>query len=115
MDFTNKADIPFKIHTNINEEPFLIQNRNFKLKITVKAPNLHQLVVIKATDLEDRDTVLLSGLKEISLIPKSNCDDDSDYLKVTVTSKPGECLKYFTCLKDTYDKSLRAIKKGLDF
>ena len=99
MNFINKAAFPFKIQTDINDEPFLIKNGNFKFKTIVKTPELHQLVVIKAKDLKDRNNVLLSGVKEISVAPKENCDDDSDYLDVIVTSKLG---RYSTVVSYIY-------------
>jgi hypothetical protein len=89
INFINKAAIPFYIETDIKNEPYLIDGGDFKLRTTIKKPELHQHVTFKGKDPSGKNTILLSGTSGITVEPKTSCKDEKDFFDVTVTSKPG--------------------------
>ena len=93
VHFINKAGIPFEIKTDLSDEPYLIKQGNLRFKDVVKKPELHRLVIFRASDPMNKYKVLLSGGSEITVTPSPNCDDEIHYLEVLVTSKPGMIIK----------------------
>lgn len=87
MNFINSFGPPFKLHSSLKHEAYLVTGFGFRLKLMIDRPELHSYVIFNAEDAEGGRKMLLNGQSKISEPVVRGC---SVFRDVTVTSEQGK-------------------------
>ena len=86
LNFINLLGFPFKLHSSLKHEVYLVSGSGFKLRFYIDRPELHSHVIFYAEDPAGKRNVLLNGQPSITERVVSDCPH---FTEVLVTAQQG--------------------------
>ena len=86
LNFINLLGFPFKLHSSLKHEVYLVTGSGFKLRFYIDRPELHSHVIFYAEDPAGKRNVLLNGQPSITERVVSDCPH---FVEVLVTAQQG--------------------------